>query len=1820
MTHVHYKFSSKLSYDTVVFDGPHVTLRDLKRQIMGREKLRAADCDLQITNAQSKEEYTDDEGLIPKGSSVIVRRIPISGGKSSSSSKTNNIESSAVQFHHACGAIKAMEDQSSSRALPFFAKMTNLAEADVSEEDKIKVMLNQSTYDSMNYNKKFGSVLPANYTCYRCGNTGHHIRNCPTSGDKNFEAPLRIKKSTGIPRSFMVEVDDPNIKGAMLTNSGRYAIPAIDAEAYAIGKKEKPPFIPQEKLKSEPEEDPAPDELLCLICHDLLSDAVVIPCCGNSYCDDCIRTTLLDSEEHVCPTCGQSDVSPDTLIANKFLRQAVNNYRKEQGHTKSQKRSCGASESQNITTRPSPVPTLPPITGQSQPQKPHQPTYSQQINLDSVQQHPPTHAADTLPLSGVPPAAKDPTSACSTASTSILPEQSPLEMPKEAEEKTQDDSATAVAALSVLVSDKEPTAAPAQLIPVVNRTIVTEQPQTVSLNQQQSSSSLGTTPSPCVPPTCWDSSSSSSGHPTRAWTESQQLPPSSSSYSATTPPLFPSPLFLSAHQSHHGYPPGYQPTTSLWPVPSPQGAPIPSLCSSTSTSSIPSLIPDEWYRHQRKKKERSPHRGSTYRRSSSNSKSSKSKSSRPYSKSSSRSRSRSRSRSQGRSRHQSSHSRHRDLHTRSHLSSSYSYGYKRSHSPTPSSSSSPQVGYYSRSKSPSDHQKKRHHMRHQSKKSSSSSCNSRRRGERSERETGGSEAGLAPHLYAQHPNQAASLDLDRERYLQWKKEYKEWCDKYFSSYVGHFHQLPLPLLNLPPPPLPPPPPQWVDRGPSKKHSHAHSESVCQPQGKRTTQMDDHSPSSQSSSDSRSPPSQSSSGSHSTASQLFSDSSSPSCASNNSRSPPSQSSSDGRSTPSEDGTQSRAYQQKYSHLPIPLSKGLEEVKLRERSKNDKEVNVKNLEDFSTKRHDSRNVRRREEGRGEETSPAVAGSADNSRTDERMHGNGPNACKDGTSVQDEATTRDTLTSVQRPLIPKKSLDKHCEGESREQSNLKGENRWRRGQHSDVRHDVGRPHKVKPSKEADRLDTGRHRNPGDRKTADTRSENNRKRKGEEVERTKTQRNTESPNSFDGKKQKNEKKKEIKTQPLTERDIWEEGIKVKPQKKISININLDGKREKHDQELSFTQSFSGKTKEQTEKTGNEEEKLNKDHEAKLTAHKEFSREKEGMWEEIIKPGEVEANKMWEKNTFREVEIWDKFAAEEEDAGEKTKDREDEDFDLWHCALRGVVEEKESERMTEKGREERIGNESQGQEMTELVQNSQKERTDGKSTSNKNKEISLEESKSNREELPVEGVRRTIQREENQPRYEEQSSRHKSHHDGSTDMELGSRCKDHQRTVVQTLEYPRDTVREGERLLTKVPLSKLDKESDQVEQDKEELSARDALPVCVPPPLVFPKNQETKGENDQQTWRSVDIERDGDSQMQRGRFMERDATLPGINRAVAPSSGKHRTDSTMCTDGERERRMELEGGRHSERRRESEGKSERQKEKKKSKEKRREEERGRYWGSERSHSSTVSDQRRNHPSSGLVSSSSERSYYAPSRKHSSSERKEGSSKSRAVELPDKNAYTTHREESKSKDRNPHSHKDSSRNYHHQDRPAGTHHSPPSLSHTQGKDRDPLSFSLKPRMSSSSWELIQNRSRDESKEEKGEWKPNKLDKVIRDSKSNRETREVEDERDGGSRWEEEEEANKLAGGSKWEERRELEEGERSSSRSSNSSSSASLENTTDDRRQERKKNKKHRKEKRQAVSELQEETELQKHKKSKQSRESGGEEDDHTRPFSVTFS
>jgi len=73
-------------------------------------------------------------------------------------------------------------------------------------------------------------------------------------------------------------------------------------------------------------EESIPPELQCPMCKNLLKDAVLIPCCGNSFCDECIRQTLLTDEQFTCPLCHTPNNSPDKLLPNKTLRQAVEGF------------------------------------------------------------------------------------------------------------------------------------------------------------------------------------------------------------------------------------------------------------------------------------------------------------------------------------------------------------------------------------------------------------------------------------------------------------------------------------------------------------------------------------------------------------------------------------------------------------------------------------------------------------------------------------------------------------------------------------------------------------------------------------------------------------------------------------------------------------------------------------------------------------------------------------------------------------------------------------------------------------------------------------------------------------------------------------------------------------------------------------------------------------------------------------------------------------------------------------------------------------------------------------------------------------------------------------------------------------------------------------------------------------------------------------------------------------------------------------------------------------------------------------------------------
>ena len=68
---------------------------------------------------------------------------------------------------------------------------------------------------------------PNTYVCYRCGKKGEHwIQFCPTNNDKSFE-PIGIKKTTGIPRSFLKTVESDTLqskKGVMVTQDGNLVV------------------------------------------------------------------------------------------------------------------------------------------------------------------------------------------------------------------------------------------------------------------------------------------------------------------------------------------------------------------------------------------------------------------------------------------------------------------------------------------------------------------------------------------------------------------------------------------------------------------------------------------------------------------------------------------------------------------------------------------------------------------------------------------------------------------------------------------------------------------------------------------------------------------------------------------------------------------------------------------------------------------------------------------------------------------------------------------------------------------------------------------------------------------------------------------------------------------------------------------------------------------------------------------------------------------------------------------------------------------------------------------------------------------------------------------------------------------------------------------------------------------------------------------------------------------------------------------------------------------------------------------------------------
>lgn len=86
--------------------------------------------------------------------------------------------------------------------------------------------------------------------------TGHWIQECPTNGDAAFDNRPRIKRTTGIPKSFLTEVAGPSVanpdeedtsvnkSGIMVTADGGFVVARPDKCVLALSSLLAKPFLP----------------------------------------------------------------------------------------------------------------------------------------------------------------------------------------------------------------------------------------------------------------------------------------------------------------------------------------------------------------------------------------------------------------------------------------------------------------------------------------------------------------------------------------------------------------------------------------------------------------------------------------------------------------------------------------------------------------------------------------------------------------------------------------------------------------------------------------------------------------------------------------------------------------------------------------------------------------------------------------------------------------------------------------------------------------------------------------------------------------------------------------------------------------------------------------------------------------------------------------------------------------------------------------------------------------------------------------------------------------------------------------------------------------------------------------------------------------------------------------------------------------------------------------------------------------------------------------------------------------------------------------
>ncbi|KAK3366557.1 DWNN domain-containing protein [Podospora didyma] len=318
---VFFKFKSQKEPTRVVFDGTGISVFELKREIILRSGLGdGTDFDLVICGDEGmKDVYDDDTTIIPRSTTVIARRMPpkIQG------------RGSAARYVSGKMPIHAKNQSRKEQVAKPIAKapsntMAQLSSA-MTEEEKMLAVFQAQTE---NFSAREEEMATQQYVAKGGPKRPANIQLCPTNNNPEFDNRPRVKRTTGIPKSFLKTVDKATAlgqnadgddskapSGIMANADGEYVVAEPDKAAWEQFQAKAKSNAAAQKAVTDGDKEVQARVLECPIDKKMFIDPMKTPCCEKTYCNDCITNALIESD-FVCPDCRTEGVLIDDLKAD----------------------------------------------------------------------------------------------------------------------------------------------------------------------------------------------------------------------------------------------------------------------------------------------------------------------------------------------------------------------------------------------------------------------------------------------------------------------------------------------------------------------------------------------------------------------------------------------------------------------------------------------------------------------------------------------------------------------------------------------------------------------------------------------------------------------------------------------------------------------------------------------------------------------------------------------------------------------------------------------------------------------------------------------------------------------------------------------------------------------------------------------------------------------------------------------------------------------------------------------------------------------------------------------------------------------------------------------------------------------------------------------------------------------------------------------------------------------------------------------------------------------------------------------------------------